>query len=189
MHKESAVNYELDKTIKHTTLPVGSIRRLSVAVVVNYKKVTDKTGKVAYKALSAAEMTQINNLVKETMGFSQQRGDTLNVVNSPFNVEEKVAAGEEVPIWKDPAIISNAYGVIKFIAIGGIIAYLVFGVLRPLLKELASAPKRPEALETGAAMEAPRAAGYADNLQAAKEIARQDPRAVANVVKDWVGKE
>jgi hypothetical protein len=80
-HKESTVNYELDKTIKHTKQPVGSIKRLSVAVVVNYKKTTEKDGKVSAKPLSQAEMAQITNLVKEAMGYRQDRGDTLNVVN------------------------------------------------------------------------------------------------------------
>ena len=47
------------------------------------------------------EMTQINNLVKEAMGFSQERGDTLNVVNASFSAgEEEVAPA---PVWKDPA--------------------------------------------------------------------------------------
>ncbi|MGE5027465.1 MAG: flagellar basal-body MS-ring/collar protein FliF, partial [Betaproteobacteria bacterium] len=105
-HKESTVNYELDKTIRHVKMPVGSVKRLSVAVVVNHKKVVGKDGKVSAKPMTAAEMAQISNLVKEAMGYRQDRGDTLNVVNASFSV----AAEEipETPLWKDPATISLA---------------------------------------------------------------------------------
>ncbi|PIX05060.1 MAG: flagellar basal body M-ring protein FliF, partial [Gallionellales bacterium CG_4_8_14_3_um_filter_54_18] len=65
LHKESTVNYEVDRTISHTQLPVGMIKRLSVAVVVNNRKVTDAKGKVSVVPLTDAEKSQINNLVKD----------------------------------------------------------------------------------------------------------------------------
>ena len=80
--KDATVNYEVDKTIQYVQQGSGGLKRLSVAVVVNYKQTTDKDGKVAMKPLTEAEKTQITNLVKEAMGFNQERGDTLNVVNS-----------------------------------------------------------------------------------------------------------
>lgn len=189
-HKESTVNYELDKTIKHVRLPVGGIKRLSVAVVVNYKKTVEKDGKVSAKPLAAAEMAQISNLVKEAMGYRQDRGDTLNVVNASFSaVTEEIPA---IPMWKDPATIALAKEVAKNLLIAGVVFFLVFGVLRPLLKELATPPERPvvppEVAEGMPGLpEVP--AGYEERLRAAKAMAKQEPKVVASVVKEWIGGE
>lgn len=70
-------NYEVDRTIRHTKMNVGDVQRLSVAVVVNYKTLPD--GKPL--PLTAEQMKQIEDLTREAMGFSDKRGDTLNVVN------------------------------------------------------------------------------------------------------------
>lgn len=191
MRKDATINYEVDKTIKHIKQPVGTIKRLSVAVVVNNRKVAGKDGKASAKPLSAAEMAQINNLVREAMGFSQVRGDTLNVVNAAFSggdMEEVPA----LPMWKDPSNLAMAKEIVKNLVIAGLVFYLVFGVLRPLLRELARPPRVPApAQEADAAgiARAKIAASYEENLKMAKEVARQDPKVVANVVKDWVGRE
>ncbi|MDP2783462.1 MAG: flagellar basal-body MS-ring/collar protein FliF [Sulfurimicrobium sp.] len=198
-HKESTVNFEVDKTIQHIRQPVGSVKRLSVAVVVNNRKVGG--GKDAKtKPLSAAELAQLQNLVKEAMGYNQARGDTLNLVNAAFSagdVEEIPSA----PLWKEPGNISLAKEIAKNLLIAALLFYLVFGVIRPILRDLAQpvhagphhvAEEGEEGEETAeispqAAARAAQAAGYEENLKAAKELAKQDPRVVASVVKDWVG--
>lgn len=206
-HKDSTINYELDKTISHIKKPVGSIKRLSVAVVVNNKGEKDKKGKVNYRALTKDELAQVYNLAKEAMGFNQARGDTLNVVNAPFNLE----VGEEappLPIWKDPAMQALAKEIVKYLLIAGLLMYLVLGVLKPMMSELV-AVGRPEA---GAGGEAAAAGGegleaaaggvgevvhiggkkphsYEEDLKLVKDMAKTDPKIVANVVKDWVNKE
>jgi len=192
-HKESTVNFEVDKSIKHVKEPVGGVKRLSVGVVVNYRKTTDKGGKVGYKPFTAQEMAQINNLVREAMGFNQARGDTLNVVNAAFNVAEKDEAAPELPIWKESGTISMAKEVGKYLLIAGVVFYLVFGVLRPLFRDLVKLKERappPPVLPEFEAARAPSAAtlSYEQNLRTVKEMAKEDPSIVANVVKDWVGK-
>lgn len=183
-HKESTVNYELDKTIRHVKMPVGSVKRLSVAVVVNHKKVVGKDGKVSAKPMTAPEMAQINNLVKEAMGYRQDRGDTLNVVNASFSaVAEEIP---ETPMWKDPATISMAKEIGRNLLIAGVVFFLVFGVLRPLLKDLSTPPELPEApAEEGGAKVV--LGSHEERLEAAKELARKEPKIVAGVVKDWIG--
>ena len=103
--KDSTTNYEVDKTVRYEQRPMGGVKRLSVGVVVNYRRLVDaKTGKVTIKrALSAAEMAQINDLVKEAMGFNKERGDTLNVTNAPFDgVDKPVEAPKLLDWWRDP---------------------------------------------------------------------------------------
>jgi len=189
--KESTVNYEVDKTIRHVRQPVGGVKRLSVAVVVNYRKQTDAAGKASHTPLAAEEIAKINDLVKETMGYNKDRGDTLNVANSPFSVAEREVI-PDVPLWKQPATFVLAKEVGKHLLIAAAVLYLMLGVLRPLLKKLAEArptPALPEGAMDGEATVTVRRqgnAGYEQNLQMAKQLANQEPKIVANVVKDWV---
>ncbi|SUX85177.1 flagellar M-ring protein [Citrobacter koseri] len=94
-------NYEVDRTIRHTKLNVGDVQRLSVAVVVNYRALPD--GKPL--PLTTEQMKQIEDLTREAMGFSDKRGDTLNVVNSPFTATDDL--GGELPFWKQQAFIEQ----------------------------------------------------------------------------------
>ncbi|RZI42084.1 flagellar basal body M-ring protein FliF [Herbaspirillum sp. HC18] len=191
--KDMTVNYEVDKTVRYVQQPMGGIKRLSVAVVVNYKKEVAKDGKVSMKPLSDAEKTQIGDLVKEAMGYNKDRGDSLNVVNSPFAGAEKEVI-PETPIWKRPEVVNTAMGAGKYVLGGAILAYLFFAVLKPLFLKIAKTfepPPPPEEPmkelkhEVEPMGKKPRT--YEDNLQAAKTLARNDPKMVANVVKSWVG--
>ena len=199
--KENTTNFELDKTIRHTKEPLGRIKRLSVAVVINYKSgALDENG-VATKPvpLPPAELEQINNLVKESMGYSQQRGDTVNVVNAAFT-ESKV--DQDIPLWKDPDNVSMAKSLLKNLLIFGLAFYLVFGVLRPILRDMVKppAPATPgegEAGEGGVAGQAGEAGGhaatpadtYAEILTKVRDFSKADPKVTADIVKEWMVKE
>ena len=193
LQKDTTTNYEVDKTIQHTRRPVGSIRRLSVAVVVNYKKNVDAKGKVTYKPLSGKEIDQITALVKETMGFDATRGDTVNIANVAFTPPESEAV-PALPWWKQPEIISLATTIAKNLAIAAVVGYLIFGVIRPAMNGLKNQAAEAAAKEQAAAdAEAvhdhlvhahPTSEG--STVEAARELARQNPQLVANVIKGWV---
>ena len=192
--KDMTVNYEVDKTVRYVQQPMGGVKRLSVAVVVNYKQSTDKAGKVITAPLTEAERTQITDLVKEAMGFNKDRGDTLNVVNSAFAGVTKEEAVEE-PIWKKPESLQLAKDVGKYILGGAVLLYLFFGVLKPLLKKFNTPGVQTVAVVAGEVHEAVVRPGdtveipvhnYQQNLNLAKQLAKDDPKIVANVVKNWV---
>jgi flagellar M-ring protein FliF len=184
--RDSTINYEVDKTIKHTRQTVGAIKRLSVAVVVNHRKLVDAEGKASTKALGAEELEQINALVKEVMGYSKERGDSLNVTNSAFSVAE-VEPAAEVPLWKQPETIATAKDVGRNVLIAGLVLFLVLGILRPLLTKLSEVRlPEPAAAATDASVSLQRRAGYDENLDTAKQLARSEPALVANIVKEWV---
>jgi flagellar M-ring protein FliF len=209
--KDATTNYEVDKTLRFEQKPMGGIKRLTVGVVVNYRRSTDpKTGKVMIKPLSAAEVTQINELVKQAMGYNQTRGDTLNVANAPFDGIDKPAE-QALEWWKDPNNLPLAKDVAKYLFIALVLAFLWYRILRPLLKpvmkqfdkavEMPPEPE-PEEPEPGsqpdmdAEMQAIREAEeqkqvivYKSNLDMAKTLAQNDPRIVANVIKEWLGAE
>jgi flagellar M-ring protein FliF len=216
--KNATTNYELDKTIRYEQRPMGGIKRLTVGVVVNYRRSIDpNTGKITVKPLAAAEVAQINELVKQAMGYSQARGDTMNVANAPFDGVDR--PDENGPDWyKDPSNLPLAMEIGKYLLIALVIAFLYFRILRPLLRpvvrkfdEATAIPeedKKDEEEDDDDAVvdingkpvlgpdgmpveeeEAPRERSYRANLAMAKEMAMNDPRIVANVIKAWVGSE
>ncbi|GAB4174381.1 MAG: flagellar basal-body MS-ring/collar protein FliF [Rhodocyclaceae bacterium] len=191
--REATINYELDKTIRHTRQAAGTVKRLSVAVVVNHRRITGADGKTVTKPFSEAELKQIQDLTKEAMGYNKERGDTLSVANSPFSTAEAQAV-PEVPLWENPRILELAKDTGRGLAVGALALWLFLGVLRPMMRALgARATAEPQA-ESGAGNEAAALGGpgaaaglaYDQKLASARELARQDPRLVANVIKEWV---
>ncbi len=196
--KESTVNFEVDRTISHTVLPVGTIKRLSVAVVVNGNRVvTDAKGKTSTKPLSDAEKQQIDNLVRDAMGFDQKRGDSLNVQVAAFVDNKEVI--EEVAIWKQTWVINLAKDVFKYLLIAAVLLFTLLGIIKPAFRTLLTPVPPPEESNpqqnaagvsgTGAEAASQHAitgSPYEQNLQTARQIAQQDPKIVASVIKEWV---
>jgi len=212
--KDSTTNYEVDKTIRYEQRPMGGIKRLTVGVVVNHRRSVDPaTGKVTVRPLAAAEVAQINELVKQAMGYNEARGDTLNVTNAPFDgVDKPAEAVVEPDWWRDPANFPLFKDLGRYAFVAAVIAFLYFRFLRPLLRpaikkfdEATAVPEEPkeeEKSEEDDDEEGEEAAseedleeeekirqdmGYRANLKMAQELARQDPRIVANVMKAWLG--
>nr|WP_050466480.1 flagellar basal-body MS-ring/collar protein FliF [Herbaspirillum chlorophenolicum] len=212
--KDETVNYEVDKTVRYTQQPMGGVRRLTVAVVVNYKRTIDNTGKIVMRPLTEAERNQISDLVKEAMGYSKDRGDSLNVVNTQFSTDLE----PELPLWKQPNMIELAKEIGKYVLLAAVLLYLYFGVLRPIIwklsgreererlaKEKAEAeaaaaaaavaagfdPDDPDAIVSlsGSDAEIDERAQYKANLEIAKQWAKNDPKLVASIIKAWVNNE
>ncbi len=192
--KDSTINYEVDRTIRHTKQAVGVIKRLTAAVVVNHRK----DAKGAIKPLPDPELKQLNDIVKEALGFSQERGDSVSVANAPFTTVEKPTL--ELPAWKDPELMALAKELFKYLAIGAIVAYLMFKVILPLVKAMQPPPPpEPEPKsqlggtinivdeEEGESSTPSAAQEFEKKLNLARELAQQDPKVVANIIKDWTG--
>ncbi len=90
-------------------------------------------------------MKQINDIVREAMGFNKERGDTLSVANAPFTASEK--SDNEIPLWKDPENVSFLKDILKYLLIAGIVAFLYLKVIQPSLKTMFPPP--PEAEKHG----------------------------------------
>lgn len=209
MQRDNTVNYEVDKTIHYVQQPMGGIKRLSVAVVVNYKRVLDKSGKLVSRPLTDAEKEEVTNLVREAMGFNKERGDSLNVVNSPFAGMEKEVQPEG-PIWKQPAMLELAKEAGKYLLIAIAMLFVYFKLLKPLLTKLTT-KEEPVAAEPALEFDAegnpilpavkaadldddlndddpatPQISTYQRRLEAAKKMAKENPKVVANVVREWI---
>lgn len=200
---DETTNYELDRTITHTQHSAGGIQRLSAAVVVNYQPGVD--GKT--KPLTDEQLKQVDSLVREAMGFSADRGDTLNVVNTPFN--ETADESTELPFWKSPAFFDQLLNAGRWLLVL-IVAWLLWRkMVRPLLLKQKSDREALVAANAAAAMPAPEGSQPAklsnDELakrkrsqqrvsvevqtQRVQELADKDPRIVALVIRQWMSTE
>ncbi|WP_059380373.1 flagellar basal-body MS-ring/collar protein FliF [Achromobacter sp. PD1] len=186
--RDATTNYEVDRTISHIKQPVGNLKRLSVAVVVNYMR--DKDGEL--QPLPPEELNKLTNLVREAMGYSETRGDSLNLVNSQFN-----DGPPPVPMWRDPEMISLFKTILAWL-VGGVLALWLYRLLRRTVGDYLYPPVDPEQAEAErveAAREAQDAARakevdrYQDNLERARTMATKDPRAVAMVLRTWMNKD
>ena len=201
--RESITNYEVDKTVRVTRGGSGALKRVSAAVVVNYQSVEDK-GKTVTKALTPEQIEQMTALVRETIGFNRDRGDSVNLMNTPFQVT--AAPANDVPLWKQPEMIELAktfawpVGAVLFAAL------VLMGLVRPVLKGgNASAkpratsvaggqldavesemPERPALPAPSKKDEAPVATPEQLRLEEARVLAKENPVAVANILKTWL---
>jgi flagellar M-ring protein FliF len=206
LRKESVVNYEVDKTTRTVREASGTVRRLTAAVVVNHRSSVDpKTGKTVTAAIPPEQIEQMTALVRETIGFNKDRGDSVNVVNAVFNVPAPV---EEVPVawWKQPENMELARSLAWPVGGLAVALLILLGLVRPGIKAMKTPlkpqPKTPAVPQLSALIdETPERPGLpvpetsdepsAEQLRLAdaKRLALENPVAVANIVKGWVNGE
>lgn len=199
--RNETTNYEVDRTIRHTKQNVGDIQRLSVAVVVNYRNLPD--GKPL--PLTADQMKQIEDLTREAMGFSDTRGDTLNVVNSQFTASDDT--GGELPFWQKQAFIDQMLSAGRWLLVLLVAWILWRKAVRPQIirrQEEAKAAieaaklreETQEAVEVNLSREeqmqqrrANQRLGAEVMSQRVRELSDNDPRVVALVIRQWMNNE
>ncbi len=207
--RSSTRNYELDKTITHLRKASGVIRQISVAVIVDDKKVTNEAGEISRTPWSSEEIEKFTALVYKAIGFSEARADSVVVLNQSFQPIEQLLPVEPVPLWEQAWF----WGVSKQLLAGLSVLLLILLVVRPAMKNLKRSSNAQPALSdqsaglfgseitvdvangngqigsgknNQAALEAPQQV-YGDILNLARAMADDDPKRVAKVVKDWVG--
>lgn len=210
---QSTTNYELDRTVSYTRFEKGRLRRLTVAVVVDDKFVqnTDAQEKVRW---TEAELERLAILVRDAVGFSALRGDSVNVLNESFYPIPTIENfDEDVPIWENEKILS----LLKPLAGAFVIIALLMGLVRPVLKTLAGSGVKSREIQEQKELEALQASGidsfdnlsdetvtltggdalglpspeesYEQQLNAVKGLVAEDAGRVAQVIKRWINEE
>jgi len=204
VRQQSTRNYELDRTLNYTRRAVGQVQRLTVAVAVDDVKTVDpQTGKVTYKPWSKEQLQRLTMLVRDAVGYSAARGDSVTVVNTAFAPEQKQAA-PTVHFWEQDWF-QNAIRPAAGVLIVLVIALLL---VRPTLKNLAASGRSArdeaiggvedmEGIEGGSAIRDALSHsedlllpdggdGYDRQLNTLKGLIAEDPARVAQVIRQWV---
>ncbi len=207
--RESIINYEVDKTVRVVKGATGVIKRINAAVVLNNQSSTDDKGKTTSVPLTEAQIEKMTALVRETVGFSKDRGDSVNVVNAAFAAEKNLIP--DMPLWRQPEVLDMARSFAWPLGTLALAALVLFGVIRPALKSMAQpraagatdAPDRANQLDAMEAdkpdrpqLSAPTASheplpptSSELRLEDARKLTRDNPAAVANIVKTWINGE
>ncbi|RJX67493.1 flagellar basal body M-ring protein FliF [Vibrio sinensis] len=211
VHKEATRNFELDTTISHERRQTGVVNRQTVAVAIKNRAVTNpETGNVTYLPLPESELNAIRQVLIGAVGFSQNRGDLLNVLSMQF-AEPEVDIVQDVPIWDHP----NFNDWVRWFASALVIIVVVLVLVRPAMKKLlnpASTDENeqmygPDGLPIGANGETSLIGGDFDNgelfefgssidlpnlhkdedvLKAVRALVANEPELAAQVVKNWM---
>lgn len=213
--KTATRNFELDKTITHTKLATGVIRRLSVAVVIDNQKIFTSSGDISYLPFSQENLNRFTDLVKQSIGYDMRRGDIVTLTNIAFRVPDELEFLPEIPLWEQAWVLD----ILKQIAAVLVVLFIIFGVLRPTMRGLVAKDKPLEIKdENGVPMaisydeegnpvaikdtsqstigedgedllllESPQS--YEKRLEYVQKLVEDDPKLVAQVIKTWVGSD
>lgn len=209
--RDAVTHYEVDKTVRVTRNATGTVRRLNAAVVVNHRSSTDAKGKTTTTPLSTEEMDKLTALVKQSLGFNAERGDSVRVINAPFRVEPAPAL-DEAPIYRQPWLLDLLRSAAAPLLLAAVALVVALKLVRPALQALIAPPAPPPGTHldvvaggdgrAGGALPAPAAAAAAGapvlaltgpqmeaKLDHARAFAKEHPAAVAQIVKGWVSGE
>ncbi len=195
--RDAVTNYEVDKTVRVTRSSTGNVKRLNAAVVVNHRSVSDAKGKTTQVPLTGDEIEKLSALVRESIGFNKERGDSVKVVNAPFRIEP-ASAVRETPFWKSPELIDLIRAAALPAGLAVVAVLVFFGLVRPAVKT-AFVPRPALLQRPGTRIDAvvdddepaypPQLAApaYLRQIEGAKALAKDNPAAVAGIVRGWVG--
>lgn len=198
---DETLNYEVSRSTSRTIEPVGTLSKVSVAILVDgkYDEVAaakdGKEAKPKYVPRSPDELQKIEALVKGAVGFDAQRGDQISIQNIPFqDAGEGAGATEAVKWWMNPFFLTLFKNLL--IALGFLV--LMLFVVKPMLNTLKSArPPRldileniaPETQEKMTASERAQLAHHMAEQQELMEKAKSNPYQVAQILQNWLGEE
>lgn len=210
VHKEATRNFELDTTISHERRQTGVVNRQTVAVAVKNRSVVNpETGETSYQPISDAELNSIRQILIGTVGYSEARGDLLNVLSMQF-AELETETIADVPIWEHP----NFNDWIRWFASALVIIVVVLVLVRPAMKKLLNPASDDddqlygpdglpigvdgetsliggdldggELFEFGSSIDLPNLHKDEDVLKAVRALVANEPELAAQVVKNWM---
>lgn len=189
-------NFEVDRTLSYVKQPTGVLKRLSVGVVLDDWQKIDAEGKPTTNPMSDAEIKRFTQLVRESIGLKEDRGDKLDVLNQTFKNNAALPPVEALPVWQMPWVMQLG----KQIVGAGLVLVVAFLILRPLMKSLTRSGARLNvdgadgtdlagdrvSLSGKGSPAIKLAPSFEQQIAAARTLVGQDPKRAAQVVKEWV---
>jgi flagellar M-ring protein FliF len=202
--RDNVTNYEVDKTVKVVRNASGNIKRINAAVLLNHRTTVDPKGKTNSVPLSNDELEKLTALVQQSLGFNKERGDSVRVVNFPFKADTAPKA-EEAPVWNQPWLLDTLRVVAAPLGLL-LMGWLVFArLIKPALETMVPPPPpapvvpegaggqlnavvgdEPNEVELAKALAAPE---NEEKILRARTLAKENPTAVAQLVRGWVSGE
>jgi flagellar M-ring protein FliF len=203
--EESTRNYEMDRTVSYIRQEFGRVNRINVALAVDDKRVVNPdTGEVSFEPWPEAELQRLTMLVRDAVGYSAARGDSVTVMNTAFAAEEEMEFSAP-GFWEQPWF----WDLMKQVLAGLVILVLILGLLRPTLKSLSGGGNAQrgegrrddyddldgieggdelrEAMKSQDDLLLPGATdSYDRQLNALKGLVAEDPARVSQVMRQWV---
>lgn len=203
--EETTRNFELDRSISYTKNQQGTVRRLSVAVVVDDLASLDpETSALVRTPWNDNELGRLTLLVRDAVGYDPSRGDSVSVINSPFAVPDPVAPVAAIPFYQQTWFLN----LLQPTLVGIFVLILLLVVVRPILKALSDQNKIAVTDDTEAAIYSDETDEISDDqvslvstedimvpgspekidrqLNAIRGLIAEEPERVAQVVKQWV---
>jgi flagellar M-ring protein FliF len=194
--QKSTRNFEVDRTLAYVKQPTGVLKRLSVGVVLDDWEKAGADGKVSTSPMTDADIKRFTQLVRESIGLKDDRGDQISVLNQTFKGSGTAGPVDGPPIWERPWVAQMGKQVVG----AALVLLVAFLILRPLMKSLTRSGKgaMPAAIEDLGPDKVSISGGkggpppiklqpsFEQQIAAARQLVGQDPKRAAQVVKDWV---
>jgi flagellar M-ring protein FliF len=195
--QKSTRNFEVDRTLAYVKQPTGVLKRLSVGVVLDDWQKADADGKVTNSPMAEADIKRFTQLVRESIGLKDDRGDQLSVLNQTFKSDGPAGPMDGPPIWERPWVAQLGKQVVG----AGLVLLVAFLILRPLMKSLTKSSRgtasqaavedlSPDRVSLSGGKGGPSPIklqpSFEQQIAAARQLVGQDPKRAAQVVKDWV---
>jgi flagellar M-ring protein FliF len=193
----------VDKTVRVVKGASGVVKRINAAVVINNFNKTDDKGKVTSTPLTAAQVEQMTALVREAVGFNKDRGDSVNLMNSPFATEKTEVL--DLPLWRQPMVMDLVQSLAWPLGTLALALVVLLGFVKPAFKAMAEnrpatrevqldameeeQPERPQLAAPKVSNEPPPISPSERRMEEARQLTRDNPAAVANIVKTWINGE
>lgn len=185
------------------------LRRLSATVVVDDKRVAAANGNVRRVSRNKGELRHISALVKEAIGFSEERGDRVNVINEPFNATAELPGPQADTLWSGSFFDMAPNGLYLVIVAAILLMSLVVLAAKQIItrrwhggdvlnvaqsysgttveKSVTRVDEQPDAAQSnGTAADNDDKSRYHQTMRKARDVVQQDPKLVAQVLKQWV---
>lgn len=192
---DEVINYEINRTVKKTVMPVGDIKKLSIAVLVDGVYAKNDKGAEEFQPRSKKELADLEELVKKAVGFDAKREDQVVVSSVPFKKIETEGAADGLS-WKDRIV--AFVPVFKYLTFAAGIICLILFVLRPMVKMLiaraqehpAAAPASQSPAELPAAAPPLAIADISAKSLTESDVVRQmasaDAQKFAELLRNWL---
>ena len=192
----STRNFEIDRTLQYVKQPIGTLKRLNIGIVLDDWQKVDAKGKTTTAPMSDADIKRFSQLVRESIGLKEDRGDQLNVLSQAFKTDAPPPPLDALPLWQQPWAVQLAKQIV-----GAVLVLIVaFLVLRPLMKSLTKSPQTLLAAQADGDLAGDKvtlsakgekepiklAPSFEQQVAAARSLVIQDPKRAAQVVRDWV---